>query len=104
MRSAAAEISGDTEDVVAIHSRRIRRSKVMRSQNVWLTEGKECLRSFALEIANHALRNILNVERAFAQIRIIDFAQRLGIARSDFLERPLHVAKIGLKFSQNFIN
>ena len=76
----------------------------MRNQNVRLAQGKKCLGSFPLKIANYSLRDVLNVERAFAQIRIIDFAQGLGITRGDFLKRPLHVAKIGLKFSQNFID
>ncbi len=47
----------------------------MRNQNVRLAQGKKCLGSFALQIANYSLRNILNVECAFAQIWIIDFAQ-----------------------------
>ena len=46
----------------------------MRNQNMRLGQGKKCLGSFALQIANYSLGNILNVECAFAQIRVIDFA------------------------------
>ena len=74
MRSAAAEVGGDPEHVLAVHACRVRRSKIMRNQNVGLGQGKKCLGSFALQIANYSLRNILNVECAFAQVRIIDFA------------------------------
>ena len=46
----------------------------MRDKNVRLAQGKKCLGSLALQIANYSLRYILNVECAFAQVRIIDFA------------------------------
>jgi len=76
----------------------------MRNQNVRLAQGKKCLGSFTLQIANYSLGDVLNIECAFPQIWVIDFAQGLSVTRGDFLERPLHIAKIGLKFSQNFID
>ena len=45
----------------------------MRNENVRLAQRKKCLGGFALQIANYSLRDVLNVECAFAQIRIIDF-------------------------------
>ena len=58
----------------------------------------------ALEVANDAPGHVLDVERAFAQIGIIDLAQRFGVTRRHFLENPFHVAKIGFQFAQDFID
>ena len=76
----------------------------MSNQNVRLAEGKKCLGSLPLKIVNYSFRDVLDVERAFAEIRVVDFAQGLGVTRGDFLKRPFHVTKIDLKFPQNFID
>src|SRR5580693_5797636 len=88
----------------AIHRSGIGRRKIVRDKNVRLGNSEKRFRRFALQIANHPLGHILNIERALPQIRIVDLAQRLGIAGGDFLKDPLNVAKVALQFAQHFID
>ncbi len=76
----------------------------MCDENMRLPQGKKCLGSLPLKIANHPLCDVLDIKRPLAQIRVVDLAQGLRVTRCDFLEHPLYIAKIGLKFSQNFID
>ena len=39
----------------------------MRNENVQLAQGKERLGSFALQIANHAICHVLNIQRTLSQ-------------------------------------
>src|ERR1700730_3447153 len=104
MRGAAAEIGRDPEHVRSVDTCRIRRSKVMRNQNVRLGESKKCLRSFTLQVANYAFCHVLDIKRALSQVGIIDFIQGLGIPCGDFLENPFHVAKISLQLPEYFVD
>src|SRR6266478_9724476 len=104
MRGAAAEIGRDPEHVRSVDTCGIRRSKVMRNQNVRIGESKKCLRSFTLEVANYAYCHVLDIERALSQVGIVDFIQGLGVPCCDFLENPFHVAKISLQLPEYFID
>ena len=46
----------------------------------------------------------MDVQSALTQIRIIDFAQCLGVTACYFLKNPLDVAKIGFQFPQHFVD
>ena len=70
----------------------------------WLAQGKECLGSLALQVANHSLCHVLNVQRTLSQIGIIDLIQCLGVTRGDFLKDPFDIAKIGFQFPQHFVD
>ena len=76
----------------------------MRNENVRLAQGKERLGSFALQIANHALCHVLNIQRTLSQIGIVDLIQGLGVTRGDFLEDPLDIAEIGFQLPQHFVD
>src|SRR3984893_19592892 len=79
VRSATPQISGDAEDKFSIHRRGVRRREIMRDENVRLSQSQECFWRFALEIANDPASHVLNVESALAQVRIVDFAECLGV-------------------------
>src|SRR6266511_2221167 len=104
MRGTAAEIGRDPEHVPSVDACGVRRSKVMRNQNVRHGQGKKCLRSFTLEIANYPLCHVLDIERARSQVGVIDFIQGLGIPGGDFLENPFHIAKISLELPEYFVD
>jgi hypothetical protein len=76
----------------------------VRNKNVRLAQGKKRLGSFALQIANHALCHVLNVQRTLSKVRIVDLIQGLGVTRGDFLEDPLDIAKIGFQLPQHFVD
>ena len=69
-----------------------------------LRRRKQGLGRFALQISNDPARDILNIERAFAQIRIVDFAQRFGVIARHFLKNPFHVAALALQPAQHLID
>ena len=104
MRGAATEIRRDPEHVRLVNACRIRRSEIMRDQNVRLVQSKECFGTFTLKVANYALCNVLDIERALSQVGIIDSIQGLGVSRGDFLENPFHIAKIGLQLPKHFVD
>ena len=72
VRRAAAEIGGDPEDAIPIHGSGIGRSEIVRDKNVRFARQRHHLRRFALQISNDTAHYVLNVESAFAQIRIVD--------------------------------
>ena len=74
VRGAAPEISGNAEDTLPVHSRRVRWSEIVRDQNVRFRQGKKCFWRFALKIADDAPGHVLNVEGALAQIGIVNLA------------------------------
>jgi hypothetical protein len=76
----------------------------VRNKNVLLGEGEECLGSLALQIANHSLCDVLNVQRTLSQIGIIDLIQCLGVTGGNFLKDPFHIAKIGFQFPQYLVD
>ena len=76
----------------------------MRDENVRLTQTKKCFGSFPLQVPDYSLGHVLDIERALAQIGIIDFGQGLGVMRGDFLKNPLDIAKVGLQFPQHFVD
>ena len=76
----------------------------MRHQNVRVTGCQQRLGCFALKIPNDPARDVLNVERAFAQIGVVDLAQGLHVVGSDFLENPFYIALLGLELAQHFID
>ena len=76
----------------------------MRHQNVLLGRRQESLRRLALQIPDHPPRHVLNIERALAQIGIVDLAQRLRVIGRHFVENKLHIAKVGLQLAQDFID
>src|SRR5256885_9477531 len=86
MRGAAAEICRDPEHVCSVDTCCVRRSKVMRDQNVRLGQCKKCLGSFSLQVVNYTFGDVLNIKRALSQVRVIDFVEGLGVPRGDFLE------------------
>ena len=96
MRCAAPQIRGDAEDELSIHCRRVRRREIVRDQNVRRAGGHQPLWRFALKIAHDAPGYVLNVERALAQIWVVDLAQRLGVIARDFLKDPFDVAALRL--------
>ena len=104
VRSATAEIDGETEDVFAIHRRRIRGRDVVRDEDVRLRHRQKRFRRFPLQIPNDAARHVLDIERAFAEIRIVDLAEGFGVMFRHFMENKFHVAKIGLEFAQYFVD
>src|SRR5260370_37435454 len=104
MRSTAPEIGRDPEHVRPVDTCGVRRSKIMRNQNMRLGHGKKCLRCFPLEVANYPLCHVLDIERTLSQVGIIDFIQRLGIPRGDFLENPLPIATISLQLPEYFVD
>ena len=64
----------------------------MRNQNMRLGQGKKCLGSLPLDVANYPFCYVLDIQRAFSQIGIIDLVQGLGVPRGDLLENPFHIA------------
>jgi len=50
VRCAATQIGRDPEHVCAVHACRVRRSKIMRNENVQLAQGKKRLGSFACRL------------------------------------------------------
>src|SRR5437879_10693302 len=104
MRSATAEISRNSKHVRPVHACGVRRGKIMSNQNVRLSQGKKCLRSLSLEVANYPFCYVLNIQRALSQIGIIDLIQGLGVTRGDLLENPFYIVQIGLQFAEHFID
>src|SRR6266404_2203430 len=104
MRGAAAEIRRDPEHIRSVDACGVRRSEIMRDQNVRLGQGKKCLGSFPLQVANYALRDVLDIERALSQVRVIYLVQGLGIPRGNFLENPFYVGKVGLQLAEHFVD
>ena len=51
----------------------------MRDEDVRFLQREERFRRFALQIANDAAGDVLNVERPFAQIGIVDLAQGIRV-------------------------
>lgn len=49
-------------------------------------------------------RVVLDIERALAEIRVVDLAERFGVMLGHFVKNKFHVAEIGLQFAQNFID
>ena len=76
----------------------------MRNENVRLAQGKKRLGSFALQIANHAFCHVLNIERTFSKVRIVDLIQSLSVTCGNFLEDPLDIAKFGFQLPQHFVD
>jgi len=58
---------------------------------------------FALQITDHAFGHILNVERALAQIWIVNLAEGFGVIVSHFLENPFHITEIALQLAEHFV-
>src|SRR4051812_43535562 len=97
VRSAAAQIGGEAKHILTIHRRRVRRRNVVREENVRMGQRQKILRRFPLEITDYTASDVLDVERALAQIRIVDFAESIRVMRRNFLKDELDVAKIGLE-------
>ena len=76
----------------------------MGDKNVRFTWKRHRFGRLSLQIANYAAHDILNIQGAFAQIRIVDFAQCLGVAAGDFLEDRFDFDQIGLKLAQDFVD
>ena len=76
----------------------------MRHEDVRLGHGEKRLGRFPLQIANDAAGHVLNIERALAQIRIVDLAQRFRVTLRHFLKNEFHVATIGFEFAQDFVD
>ena len=76
----------------------------MRDQNVRLDPGHNPLGSFTVQISHDPARHVLKIDRALAQIRIVDLAQRFGITVRDFLKNPFDVATFALQPAQHFID
>ena len=74
VRCSAPEVCGQTKHVTPVHRRGIGRGQVVRHQNVSLGDAMKFFLSFPLQISNDATRHILDVERAFAQVGIVDLA------------------------------
>src|SRR5207237_8587476 len=88
VRGAAPEISGNAEDTLTVHSRRVRWSEIVRDQNVRFRQGKKCFWRFALQIADDAPRHVFNVEGALGYIGMVNLASRLCLIGDDFLKSP----------------
>ncbi len=76
----------------------------MRNQNVRFVQGKKRLGSFALQIANHALCHVLNVQRTLSKVRIVDLIQGLSVTCGNFLKDPLDIAKIGFQLPEHLVD
>ncbi len=104
MRSAAAQIGRDAQHAFPVHHRGIRRRQVVGHQNMRFVQFEKCLLRFSLQIANHALGYVLDVERPLAQVGIVDLAECFCVIGGDFLEHPLDITPIRFEFAQHFID
>ena len=104
MGGAASEVRCDAEDAMPVHRRRVRGCEIVGDKNVRFTWKRHRFWRLSLQIANDAAHDILNVQGAFAQIRIVDFAQCLCVAAGDFLEDRFDLDQIGLKLAQDFVD
>ena len=63
----------------------------MGHEHVWMVDGKERPRCFALQVADDAPGHVLDIERPLAQVGIVNLAQRFDIAARHFLKDELDV-------------
>ena len=104
VRCAAAQIGRHAQDAFAIHRRGVGRREIMRDEDVRLAHSEKRFGRFPLQITNDPARHVLNIDGAFAQIRIVNLAQRFRIAPGHFLKNIFHVAAIGFEFAQDLID
>ena len=76
----------------------------MRNKNVRLGQGKKCLGSFPLKVANHPLCYVLDIECTLSQVGIVNFIQGFGVTCGDFLENPFDIAQVGLQLPKHFVD
>ncbi len=69
-----------------------------------MRQAQKILRCFALEIPHHPPGHVLDVERALAQVGIVDLAQGLGVMRCHPLENEFDVAQVRLQLAQDFVD
>ena len=61
-------------------------------------------RRFTLQISNDTAHHILDVERAFAQIRIVDLPESFGVLRRDVMKDRFDVKVIAFQFAQDLVD
>ena len=101
---AAAQIRRNAEHELPVHRRRIGWRQIVGDKNVWLGSGEHWFRPLTLQVSNNAACHILHIDRAFAQIRIVDFTQSLGVIARHFLKDPFDVAALRFEPAQNFVD
>ena len=104
VRRATSQISRDAEHELTIHRCRVRWCEIVRDQNVRFPGGGNWFRRLTLQISNNAASYVLNIECAFAQVRVVDLAQRFGIIAAHFLKNPFDIAAFRFQPAQNFVN
>ena len=76
----------------------------MGHQNVRLAGEGHRRRRFALKISNDATHDVFNVDRALAQVRIVDLAEGVGVTSGDVSEDCFDVTLVRFEFAQDLVN
>ena len=78
--SAASQIGRNTDHLLRVKHGGIGRREIVRDQNMPLARDRKRMRRLSLQIAHHATHYIIDIDRALAQVRIVDLAEGVRVA------------------------
>ncbi len=104
MRGLAADIGGKPHHQRAVELRGVRGGQIMRDEDVRRGDAGEVTAPFAHQIMDHAAGDIMDIQRPFPQVRVVDLAQGLRVTSGHRAEDMLDVVPVALEGAQHLVN
>ena len=104
VRSRTAEIGGKSEDFRFVENGRLGRGEVVGDKNVRRGELGQTDAARAGQIAQDTARHVFDVDRAFAQVVVLHFQQRLGVPFGDHAQHRLDIFLVDLEPADHFLH
>ena len=102
---AATDVRRESENILAIHLRGLRRSEIVRDDDAWLGELPQINGvGLAKKMPHHPCADIAHVRGAFAEIFILNLGERGTITLGDGVERVFCVDLFLFDHAHDFVN
>ena len=100
----AADVGAEAEDEGAVELRGVARVEVVGEEDVRGLDAREVAGLLAHQVVDDAAGDIVDVQRALAEVGVVDLAEGLGVAVGDALEDLLDVELVPREGAQHFVD